>query len=177
MEIGGKNLVLKETDWDDLPVIHALHSEPLVEQFNTIGIPGDLEVTKAMISGPIEDRKNKIRTQYEWMVKDANNGTSLGIVGLALDAQRFKSGEIHYSFFPEHWGNGYAFHAVSLVLRFAFDNLKLHRVHAGVAVHNLRSIKLLERIGMQREGRGREILPIRGEWVDNYRYAILENEF
>jgi RimJ/RimL family protein N-acetyltransferase len=63
------------------------------------------------------------------------------------------------------------------MLTFGFGELNLHRISAGVAVYNTRSIKLLERLGMQREGRGRESLPIRGEWVDNYRYAILESEF
>ena len=56
-------------------------------------------------------------------------------------------------------------------------DLSLHRITAGVATENSNSIKLLERIGMLREGRHRKILPIRGEWWDNYQYAILEEDF
>jgi len=52
----------------------------------------------------------------------------------------------------------------------------LHRIEAGVATQNLNSIKLLEKVGMTREGMYRKILPIRGEWVDNYSYAILEED-
>ena len=37
-------------------------------------------------------------------------------------------------------------------------------------------IKLLEKIGMTREGMHRKVLPIRGEWVDHYSYAILEED-
>lgn len=36
---------------------------------------------------------------------------------------------------------------------------------------------ILEKVGMIREGRKRKKLPIRGEWVDNYFYAILEEDF
>ncbi|MDR1201453.1 MAG: GNAT family N-acetyltransferase [Tannerellaceae bacterium] len=47
---------------------------------------------------------------------------------------------------------------------------------AGVATENIRSIKVLEKSGMIREGLRRKILPIRGEWKDNYHYAIVEND-
>ena len=36
---------------------------------------------------------------------------------------------------------------------------------------------VLEKLGMTREGNRRKILPIRGEWKDNYHYAILEEEY
>ncbi|MEL7146066.1 MAG: GNAT family protein, partial [Bacteroidota bacterium] len=58
-----------------------------------------------------------------------------------------------------------------------FDQLKLHRIEAGVAVDNQRSIRVLEKAGMTREGRKRKVLPIRGDWYDNYHYAILEEDF
>jgi len=45
-----------------------------------------------------------------------------------------------------------------------------------VATQNLNSIKLLEKVGMTREGMHRKILPIRGGWIDNYSYAILEED-
>lgn len=177
MDLQSKRLILKETDWDDLTIIHALHCEPQVEQFNTLGIPGNPEVTRAVIAGPIEDRNNRIRTLYEWTVRLEESSQVIGVAGISLGAERFRSAEIHYSLFPEFWGNGYAYEALFCIMKFSFKTLGLHRIYAGVAVENSRSIKLLEKLGMQREGRGREVLPIRGEWMDNYRYAILENEF
>jgi len=50
-------------------------------------------------------------------------------------------------------------------------------VEAGCAVDNLASVKVLEKSGFTREGRSRKLLPIRGEWADNYFYSILEEEF
>ena len=63
------------------------------------------------------------------------------------------------------------------ILNFSFVDLNLHRITAGVATENEASIRLLERIGMTKEGKHRKILPIRGEWWDNYHYAILEEEY
>ncbi len=53
---------------------------------------------------------------------------------------------------------------------------RLHKVEAGVAIGNIKSIRVLEKTGMTREGLRRKILPIRGEWVDNYHYAIVESD-
>jgi len=55
--------------------------------------------------------------------------------------------------------------------------LQLHRIEAGCSVDNIASSKVLEKVGMTREGMKRKKLPIRGEWKDNYFYAILEDDF
>lgn len=60
---------------------------------------------------------------------------------------------------------------------FGFNDLKLHRIEAGCAVENIASSKVLEKVGMTKEGMKRKKLPIRGEWKDNYLYAILEEDF
>ncbi len=62
------------------------------------------------------------------------------------------------------------------MLDLGFDHLKLHRLQAGCAVGNLGSIKVLEKVGMIKEGRGRQILPLSTGWSDNYEYSILESD-
>ena len=68
---------------------------------------------------------------------------------------------------------GYATEALKEILRFGFDQLNLHRIEAGCAVENVASIKVLEKAGMQREGRKRQVLPLKSGWSDNFEYAIL----
>jgi RimJ/RimL family protein N-acetyltransferase len=62
------------------------------------------------------------------------------------------------------------------MIDFGFDELNLHRLQAGCAVENVRSIKVLEKVGMIREGRGRQILPLKSGWSDNFEYSILETD-
>ena len=50
-------------------------------------------------------------------------------------------------------------------------------MEAGCAVENIASSKVLEKVGMTREGMKRKKLPIRGQWKDNYFYGILEEDF
>jgi len=95
---------------------------------------------------------------------------------MKLSADRFKLGEIHYNLLPSQWGNGYGTEAAKTLIKFGFEDLQLHKIEAGVATENKKSIKVLEKAGMIREGLRRKILPIRGEWKDNYHYAIVEDD-
>ena len=100
----------------------------------------------------------------------------MGEISLILAPERFKKGEISYSLHPDYWGKGFATAAVRTLLEYAFNSLDLHRVEAGVAVENAKSIRVLEKVGMQREGRHRKILPLKTGWSDNYSYAILKSD-
>ena len=77
---------------------------------------------------------------------------------------------------PTHWGQGYATETAKMLIKIGFDVFHLHKIEAGVATENIRSIRVLEKSGMTREGLRRKILPIRGEWKDNYHYAIVEDD-
>lgn len=176
MKLTTDRLFLTEITKADIPFIHEMNSFEEVAHFNTIGIPKDLEVTAKMLQDLIEDPYKEVRTQYGWAIRLKETNTFIGEFGMNLAAPRKRRAEVHYSLLPTFWGNGYATEAAKAVLRFGFNELELHRIEAGCAVDNINSIKVLERIGMQREGRHREILPIRGEWQDNYSYAILAHD-
>ncbi|MGB5383389.1 MAG: GNAT family N-acetyltransferase [Lutimonas sp.] len=169
-------LALMEVSLKDSEEIHALHSYPEVDEFNTLGIPKDLNETRDYLLHLINARADNPRKQFFWKIVLKRHGEFIGVAGLTLSADRFKKGEIYYKILPGYWGKGYATEAAKLLVEIGFNNFELHRIEAGVATQNKRSIRVLEKIGMKREGLRRKILPIRGEWVDNYHYAILENE-
>ena len=64
--------------------------------------------------------------------------------------------------------------AVSLVLDYAFDDLRLHRVEAACLVHNEPSSNLLLKIGFTEEGVARQYLCIDGRWQDHRTFGILQ---
>jgi len=78
---------------------------------------------------------------------------------------------------PSYWSHGYGTEIAKTLIKSGFDDFHLHKVEAGVATENVRSIHVLEKSGMTREGLRRKILPIRGAWKDNYHYAIVEDDF
>jgi ribosomal-protein-alanine N-acetyltransferase len=111
------------------------------------------------------------------IVRDADDV----IVGVAHLSQiflgDFRSAYLGFSAFIPFAGQGYMTEGLRLVLRDAFDRIRLHRVEANVQPGNVRSIALVERVGFRREGYSPRHLKIGGRWRDHVRYAILAEEF
>jgi len=76
-----------------------------------------------------------------------------------------------------HWGHGYGTDAVRTVLRFAFEELNLHRVWLTVHDDNPRAIRCYEKCGFRREGLDREARYSDGAYHDSFRMGILDYEF
>lgn len=99
------------------------------------------------------------------------------------DKNFFGTWEIGYSFNRKYWGNGYALEAVKGAINYAFSEMNVHRIYAEADVLNTRSIKLLERAGLRKEGvflksayfqKDKNGEPI---WGDFASYAILKDEY
>ena len=176
MEIFSKRMILKEITRSDLEQIHDLQSKPEIDEFNTLGIPQSIEITKERLRQLIDAQKELPRKSYNWKIIEKETDEFIGQCGFNLSLNRFKLGEIYYNLLPEYWGKGYATEVARLLVETGFKHFHLHKVEAGVATENIRSIKVLEKAGMTREGLRRKILPIRGEWKDNYHYAIVEDD-
>ena len=159
----------------DLHEVHHLHTLPIVDQYNTLGIPEDISMTEAMLAEWIKNQQEVPRTEYVLFVEDLQ-GIFIGVVAIWRVNFKFKSAEIWYKLHPDYWGKGFGTEAAMALINFGFSTLNLHRIEAGCAVQNIASARVLEKAGMTREGSKRKALPIRGEWVDNYEYAILEND-
>ncbi|WP_135306466.1 GNAT family N-acetyltransferase [Haloarcula amylovorans] len=79
--------------------------------------------------------------------------------------------------YEPHRGQGYATAACQLMLRYAFTELRLHRVDAVVYDTNDASQALIETLGFAHEGVKREFGYLDGEFVDQHQYGILGSEF
>lgn len=84
----------------------------------------------------------------------------------------FQNAYIGYNIDEKHNGKGYATAAVSLCVAFAFEQIGLHRVEAGVMPRNLPSIRVLEKVGFRHEGSAKRYLKINGVWEDHELFAI-----
>jgi len=176
MELESERLIISEVTWEDMEHIHTLYSCPEVDEYNTMGIPKDIEETKELIRAMVEAQKEETRKSYTWKIIRKDSGKFIGMAGINLSANRFRLGEIFYELLPSEWGQGYATEIAKTLIKTGFKYFHLHKVEAGVATGNIRSIRVLEKSGMVREGLRRKILPIRGEWKDNYHYAIVEDD-
>jgi [ribosomal protein S5]-alanine N-acetyltransferase len=73
-------------------------------------------------------------------------------------------------------GRGLATLAVALVCDHAFGEVGLHRLQADIRPENLRSQRLVERLGFRQEGLLRRYLDIDGDWRDHLSYSLLAED-
>ena len=176
MILQSERLTLKEVSWDDLENIHKLHSIPSVDEFNTLGIPENEDVTEKVVQDMIDEQNTSPQKSYTWNIILHKTNEFIGLAGMNLSRDKYRTGEIYYKLLPVHWGKGYATEVSKRLIKYGFEDFNLHRIEAGVALENKNSIKVLKKSGMTYEGLRRKILPIRGKWIDNYEYAIVEDD-
>jgi ribosomal-protein-alanine N-acetyltransferase len=85
---------------------------------------------------------------------------------------RFQNGSLGYAAFAPAAGRGYMAEGLGLVLRYAFEELRLHRLDAQIQPGNHASIRLVRRLGFRHEGYSPELLFIDGAWRGHERWAI-----
>ena len=105
-------------------------------------------------------------------------GELIGEVSLgSVQRGPFQSAFVGYWVDQHHAGNGYVPEAVLLTLRYAFDDLELHRVEAAIVPRNARSRRVADKLGLRDEGISERFLQIRGVWEDHVRYAMTAEEW
>ena len=107
----------------------------------------------------------------------ADSGELIGDVLLRWISAEHGCGEIGYVFHPAHAGHGYAAEAAHALLHLAFDDLKLHRVIARLDIRNTASARLAARLGMRQDAHLVENEWFKGEWTDEFDFAMLEREW
>lgn len=85
--------------------------------------------------------------------------------------------EIGFTVSPDHQGKGYGSEAVKSLLGYLFHLMKMHRVIAVTDVRNIHSIGLIEKMGFRREAHFIKSTWNKGEYTDEFLYAILREEW
>ena len=102
-----------------------------------------------------------------------DTGAIAGVANInSIIRGRFQNGSLAYAAFAPTAGQGYMSEGLALVLRHAFQDLRLHRLEANIQPGNHASLKLVQRLGFRREGYSPEMLFIDGAWRDHERWAI-----
>ncbi|GAB3024266.1 MULTISPECIES: GNAT family N-acetyltransferase [Oleiagrimonas] len=84
--------------------------------------------------------------------------------------------EIGYGLHPEHWGQGLMHEALTALIAYAFDDMKLRRIEADIDPANAASRRALERQGFVHEGRLRERWDVNGRITDSDLYGLLSSD-
>lgn len=80
--------------------------------------------------------------------------------------------EIGYWIGEPYWGKGYSTETVRLLLNFAFEALNLLRVYTNIYEYNTGSMKVLEKVGFEKEAVIKSSVIKEGKIIDEHLYSI-----
>jgi ribosomal-protein-alanine N-acetyltransferase len=86
------------------------------------------------------------RLSRNWTIRNKEDGSFIGLITLDAHHNGIDT-EVSYQILPEWWGKGYATETVQAVIAYGLEVLKLPRIVAETQMANIRSRRLLERLG------------------------------
>lgn len=175
MELITQRLTLREFRPGDFTSFWELESHPATYHYES-ACP-DEAATRKYLNTAGKDARQNPRPRYRFALAIHHSDEVRGRVTLALLNASVREWEIGWALHSAWWGQGIAAEAAHRVLEFAFADLGAHRVTAFSHAGNLASLRVMEKLGMQREGLLRETRHWQGGWVDEVVYAILEREY
>ena len=105
------------------------------------------------------------------------SGRVIGEVSLFWRSETHQQGEVGFVFNPAFQGKGYASEATKAMLMVGFEVYHLHRIYGRCDARNVGSYKLMARLGMRREAHFIHNELFKGEWGDEFVYALLQEEW
>lgn len=111
------------------------------------------------------------------VVREQISREIVGVINInEIVAGAFQSGFLGFYGSAKFAGQGLMTEGLQLAVKYAFEELGLHRLEANIQPANMASIKLVRRIGFQKEGFSPKYLFIDGAWKDHERWAIINDK-
>jgi len=177
MGIGGRSmntletgrLILRPITVDDFIVVHSWAGNPINTRYMAWG-PNTEEQTLEFLSS--------VKNSKDFAVALKESNQVIGSCGIYPNDNN-DTGEMGWILHMDHWKRGYGTEICGELIRYGFEDLKLHRIYAPCAAENYGSYRVMERNGMRREALHVKAFWARTdkEWIDEAVYAILADEY
>jgi len=170
-----ERVYLRNFNSSDFNAVHMYAADPQVVRYFSWG-PNTPEETLSFINSAAISAERQPRQRYDLAIILRSDETLIGGCGLYIQADRCFEAEIGYCLQRQYWGAGFGTEVAALLVYFAFNKLKLHRVFATCDPKNAASIRVLEKVGLKREGLMRGYMKQNDKWADSLLYAILKSD-
>jgi RimJ/RimL family protein N-acetyltransferase len=159
----------------DADVLHDIRQRVVEFQGSS---PRTIDETRAMCAD-MEKIAPGSRPGWHQFAIQLDDGKVVGDIGVNFDGPGVRQVELGYSLHPDWWGRGIAADALGEMLKWLFEERKVHRAVARTGRDNRRSCALLEKLHFRREG---VLIESWWEaeaenWSDEALYALLSREF
>lgn len=174
MNIYGEKVMLRAMEPEDMELLREAMNDPEMEQM----VGGwSLPISRAGQHKWYEnnfDNKSTIRL----IIVELETEMAVGLIYLTnIDWKNRNASRGIKLFRTETRGKGIARDASFTLMKYAFEELNLHRLNSEILSYNHASIKYYERCGGVREGVKRQAVFKNGEYHDVYCYGVLYQDF
>jgi [ribosomal protein S5]-alanine N-acetyltransferase len=171
-----ERLSLREFRLSDEPDIHDYASDPEVVRFTQWG-PNTRDATRLVLRSWLKEQELGVESTVTLAIELKSEQRLIGAIRLSVKDERNRTADFGYTLNRRYWGHGYATEAARAILNTGFRQLGIHRMFATCDTRNLASFRVLEKLGMRREGTFEKDVIQKGQWRDSYLYAILADEW
>lgn len=175
-EILTERLALRNLAARDARSIFQYRSRPEVSRFQSWGTQSSDEI-QSYISALSATEPGTPGSWYQIGIALQSSSELIGDCGFRVLESEPQQAEFGIALAPEYQCQGYAAEALRALLNYLLVNLGKHRVFGSVDPRNVRSIRLMQRVGMRQEAHFVQSLWFRGEWVDDVIFAMLASDW
>ncbi|MEM8862185.1 MAG: GNAT family protein [Chloroflexota bacterium] len=172
-EIETERLLLRPYTFDDVDDVYAYAKDPEWGEYLPVPSPYKRQDAEYFVAlHQLKDRNLK----NQWAIQ--LNGTVVGGIDLNFVRDDHAIAEFHWSIGKEYWGQGIMTEAGLALRDLAFQSVpSLNRIQSHAAIGNIGSWRVMEKVGLSREGVLKQSWKARDGWFDMVWYALLRPEW
>lgn len=157
----GKKTIIRAINPDDLTYLLKWREDPEISSLLGNELPISFEMQKKWYEKTIGDSTKK---KFIIETTDKKIIGMIGIMSIDLKNRHCECGITIGE--KENWGQGLALDALSVVIKFLFEEWNIQRIYAKIFDYNDRSIRLFTSLGFQLEGKMSDYIFTRGKFHD-----------
>lgn len=146
-----ERLILRRFEMEDSEALYVnVTSDSMVNKFLTWQLHNNISDTVLLLRGWMERYQDNER--YCWAIELKETNQVVGVIASPTVRNRTDTVDVTYCIGSQWWGKGLATEALQAVVDFFFKVVEVNRIEAGYDVNNPNSGRVMEKIGMQKEG-------------------------
>jgi diamine N-acetyltransferase len=170
----GNNVRLRALEPADLDFLYTIENDPEIWRFGNTLVPYSRHQLEQYILSSQHDlySEKQIRLMIDLLLPESKKKT-IGVIDLYDFEPHSEHAGVGIFVLPEEQGKGYATEALAILIRYCFEILNLHMIHATITADNLSSIRLFEKSGFSQCGVKREWRYLDHKWMDELMFQYI----
>ncbi len=170
-------LTLREIVPSDADAILRIRGDVRVTRLNSGKPMESIDEARDLIDGAKRAFEDRRRIDWGIVLKANPEAGVIGRCGYNYWLRRDRRASIGYDLGYAYWGSGIMTEAVRAMVRFGFEQMRLNRIEADTDAENYGSMRVLEKVGFQREGMQHDQYFEWDEFHDLVLFALLKGDF